>query len=75
MSMKKLIEAAINKYGSIPELHKQLIKSDVNISLSGLRALVTISGRGDDTRKLYSALNRLVNNGNWTKTGKLIDED
>lgn len=75
MSMKKLIEAAVMKCGSVPELHKQLIKADVDISLSGLRALLTISGRGEDTRRLYSALNKLVSNGNWAKTGKLIDED
>lgn len=74
MGMRKLLECGIKKYGSAGALQRELVKQGVSITSEAIRKGIE-DNRGDKTRQVYSALNRLLHAGNWTKTGKLIDED
>lgn len=74
MSVKRLLEAGKEKFGGVSQLQRELVKAGVEITTEGIRKAIE-ENRNDNVRALYSALNRIVNDGDWKKTGKLIDKE
>lgn len=75
MAMRKLIQDGVDKFGSVSEFHKVLIRAGLDISLSTVRALVKVDQRGEATRKLISTCNEVIYDGDWKKTGKALDQE
>jgi len=70
----KIIEDSINKFGSLPEVQRQLIRVGVNISHT---ALYNAYQKKTKTLRfdVLSALVELTYDGDWSKAGKAIKKD
>lgn len=70
----KILEDAEKKFGSIPELHRELVRNGVQVSDTALYNAKT--GVSATIRpSVISAICHLVYGGDWQKCGKAIDYD
>lgn len=71
----KIVEKAVNKYGSIPELQRALLKeADVEISHTALyNAQKGISA--SIKPQVITAICALIYDGDWEKCGKDLNSD
>lgn len=70
----KILEDAVNKIGSIPDLHRLLLNNGVSISDTSLYN--AYSGISKSIKpEVISAICKLVYNGDWNKCGKALDVD
>jgi len=70
----KILDDAVNKIGSIPDLHRLLLNNGVSISDTSLYN--AYSGVSKSIKpEVISAICKLVYNGDWNKCGKALDVD
>lgn len=70
----KLLDDAVAKFGSIPDVHRQLIKVGVEISDTSLYKAA--AGQIKTFKpEIQVALTYLVYGGDWRRTGKALEHD
>lgn len=70
----KILNDAVNKIGSIPELHRLLLHNGVSISDTSLYNAYTGVSKSIKP-EVISAICKLIYNGDWNKCGKALDHD
>lgn len=71
----KILEDAVKKYGSIPDLQRALLR-DANIEISHTALYNALSGTSGSIKPVViTAICHMVYNGDWTKCGKALDSD